>query len=345
MSGPSILIVRTSAMGDIVHALPVLTRLRRQVPHGRIGWVVERVFAPLLEGHPDLDAVIPVGLRTWRKRPLARQTWREVRAFWTALDDFSADLVLDLMGSHKAGLIAALTLSDRRLGLASRDRREPSSVVWMSETAPARGTHAVDRMLSVLDASGLGVPTGAPVAFGGDRLPAEPWVAGPASDGDFALLHPRTAWSNKDYPAERWGVVARDLKRASGLDTWVAWGPGEEEAARAVVEAAADAGVRTLERLPTLPQLIALSRAARLVLGGDTGPVHLAHGLGTPVVCVMGPTDPERNGPYRDPAGVVVHRLPCSFCYQRLDGTKACLLEIAPEELVEAALRALSERK
>ncbi|MCH7667319.1 MAG: lipopolysaccharide heptosyltransferase I [Acidobacteria bacterium] len=338
MSGPRILIVRTSAMGDIVHALPVLNRLRQSLPDAHIGWVVEQVFAPLLEGHPDLDAVIPIGLRTWRQGPLSRRAWRELRAFFKALNDFSPDTVLDLMGSHKAGLIGACTLADRRLGLAPRDRREPSSAIWLSETAPARGTHAVDHMLSVLEAGQLVPSSDARASFGGRKLHAEPWVQGPEEGDAFALLHPRTAWSSKDYPLESWRQVVRSIKQESGLETWVAWGPGEESTAHKIAQRA---GGRVLEQLQTIPQLVALSRAARIVLGGDTGPLHLAHALGTPVVCVMGPTDPERNGPYQAPGSAVVHRLPCSFCYQRLDEAKPCLLNISPERVVDKALELL----
>ncbi len=338
MSGLRILIVRTSAMGDIVHALPVLNRLRDSLPDARIGWVVEQVFAPLLEGHPDLEAVIPIGLRTWRKRPLSRRAWQELGAFFKALNDFSADTVLDLMGSHKAGLIGACTFADRRLGLAPRDRREPSSAVWLSATAPARGAHAVDHMLSVLDAGQLAPSRDTDASFEGRKLRAEPWIQGPGGGEAFALLHPRTAWSNKDYPFESWSQVIRSIRQKSGLETWVAWGPGEESTARRLARLA---GGRVLEQLATIPQLVALSRSARIVLGGDTGPLHLAHALGTPVVCVMGPTDPERNGPYLAPGNAVIHRLPCSFCYQRLDEAKACLLNISPERVIEKALELL----
>lgn len=338
MSGPRILIVRTSAMGDIVHALPVLTRLRESLPEARIGWVVEEVFAPLLEGHPGLDAVIPISLRTWRRQALSRRAWRELTVFLRNLDDFSADTVLDLMGSHKAGLISAYTLADCRLGLEGRDRREPSSAIWMSDTAPARGKHAVDHMLSVLDAGRLAPSINGRTRFGGDQLSAEPWRQGPKAGDAFALIHPRTAWRNKDYPIESWSEVIRLVRQESGLETWVAWGPGEEATARQLAQLA---GGHALEQLATIPELVALSRAARIVLGGDTGPIHLAHALGTPVVCVMGPTDPERNGPYQAPESAVVHRLPCSFCYQRLDDAKACLLNISPELVVERVLSAL----
>ena len=339
MSGPRILIVRTSAMGDIIHALPVLTRLRESLPEARIGWVVEQVFAPLLEGHPDLDAVIPIGLRSWRRQPWSRLAWRELGAFWKALDAFSADTVLDLMGSHKAGIIAALTLADRRLGLRYQDRREASSAIWLSDTAPARGVHAVDHMLSVLDAGDLVPRRSEPADFAGEQLHAEPWSAGPEPGEAFALVHPRTAWCNKDYPLEYWRQVVQSIREEAGLETWVAWGPGEERDARALAQRG---GGRVLAELATLPQLVALSRAARIVLGGDTGPVHLAHALGTPVVCVMGPTDPERNGPYRAPNSAIAHRLPCSFCHQRLDSTKACLLNLAPELVAAQTLRLLA---
>ncbi len=331
------LIVRTSAMGDIVHALPVLAALRRAHPGARIAWVVESVFAPLLEGHPDLDEVIPVALRTWRKEVFSAEAWRSVARFSEAIRSFSPDVVLDLMGTHKSGILGAWTLADRRLGLARGDRREPSSAIWLSDTVPALGPHAVDRMLSVLSGIGLDADGGS-VDFAGKSLPGDPWHGGPRTGESFALLHPETAWRNKNYPRKAWSRVLRLLKERAGIDTWVAWGPDERGAAE---EIARTSGSRALEHLSTLPQLTALSREARIVIGGDTGPVHLAHALGTPVVCVMGPTDPNRNGPYGSPERAVVHRLPCSFCHQRLDSAKACLLNIEPEKIVERMLAVL----
>ncbi|MFQ5527775.1 MAG: lipopolysaccharide heptosyltransferase I [Thermoanaerobaculia bacterium] len=335
--GERILIIRTSAMGDIVHALPVLTRLRAALPDARIGWVVERVFAPLLEGRPDLDEVITVGLRTWRHRTLSPNTWREIAAFSKAILAFSPDVVLDLMGTHKSGIIAAFTLADRRFGLAWGDRREPSSAVWLSGTARAQGDHAVDRMLSTLDCLELEAGE-SEVDFGGEGLSEAAWGGGPQRGETFALLHPRTAWANKDYPKFSWAQVVDLLKERTGIETWVGWGPGEQDSAQEVARAS---GAQALDELATFPQLIALSRRARIVLGGDTGPVHLAHALGTPVVCVMGPTDPARNGPYGSPRSAVVHRLPCSFCHRQLDATKACLLNIAPDRVVEQAVAQL----
>lgn len=335
MAASSILIVRTSALGDVVQALPVLTALRRHLPEARIGWVVEAAFAPLLEGHPALDEVLEVRLRDWRRRPLSARTWRQAREFLGRLDSFAPQVVLDLMGNHKAGLLAAVTLADRRLGLGRAWRREPSSAIWLSDSVPARGVHAVDRMLSVL--AGLDLPR-EPAEFGLEESPAAA-LPGKLREGPYAVVLPGAAWANKRYPPDWWGEVARLLAADPGLPTLVAAGPGEEELAAGVEEAAAGAA----HSLPVLglAELATLLRRATLVLGGDTGPLHLAHAVGAPVCCVMGPTDPERHGPYQAPERVVVKRLPCSFCHRRLDGVKACLWELPPEQVAARARQLL----
>lgn len=332
-----ILLLRTSALGDVVHVLPVLTALRRHFPQGKIGWVVEERVAPVLAGHPDLDELLVVRLDAWRRRPFASGTIRELCAFLSALDRFAPEVVLDLMGNHKAGVIAALTLSDHRIGFARRHRREPSSAVWISQGIIPQGTHAVDRALSLLDA--LGLPR-EPADFGGEKLfREEPEAAREifaARPGPYVLLHPGAGWANKVYPPAWWGRAARRLHAETGLPTWVATARGEEKLA-AGVEAEGGGAVRAVPA-PDLPTLAALIRRARLMLGGDSGPTHLARALGTPVLMVMGPTDPARHGPYGAPEGVLFKRLPCSFCYKRLPETKACLLEIPPDRVAESAM-------
>jgi heptosyltransferase-1 len=335
-----ILIVRTSALGDVVHALPVLTALRRQLPEAKIGWVVEEPMAPLLEGHPDLDALLVVRLRQWRRslRSPAIQNLRELRAFLSALDRFAPDAVLDLMGNHKAGVISALTLADRRIGFARSARREPSSAIWISQPVVPRGAHAVDRMLSLLDA--LGLPA-EPADFGPEKLfREEPAAVRDAAGEPFVLLHPGAGWANKRYPPAWWGEAARRLHAAAGVPIRVAVARGEEELA-AGVQAAGGEAVRTVPA-PDLRTLAALIRRARLMLGGDSGPTHLAHALGTPVLMVMGPTDPERSGPYGAPDHALYRRLPCSFCYKRFGETKACLLEVPPRRVAERAAEILA---
>lgn len=337
-----ILLVRTSALGDVVHALPVLTALRRHLPQARIGWVVEEGMAPILEGHPDLDERLIVRLRHWGKAPFATRTVREVGAFFSALDRFAPDVTLDLMGNHKAGAISALTLCDRRIGAGRPFRREPSSALWISEPVVPRGVHAVDRMLSLLDA--LGIPP-EPADFGPEKIfrgepPAAARELFALHPEPFVLLHPGAGWANKIYPSGWWGEVARRLRESMGLVTWVAAARGEERLA-AEVEASAAGAARAVPA-GDLPMLAALLRRARLVLGGDSGPTHLAWALGTPILMVMGPTDPERNGPYAAPERTLWVRLPCSFCHRRFGETKACLLDIPPARVAEKALELLN---
>ncbi len=332
-----VLLVRTSALGDVVHALPVLTALRRQLPEARIGWVVEEGMAPVLSRHPDLDELIVVRLRQWR-RQVSRRAFSEVGGFLSELRRFSADVALDLMGNHKAGVISRLSGARTRIGFARPHRREPSSSVWINRPMVPRGVHAVDRMLSLLDA--LGLPP-EPADFGPEKLfREEPTDLREISAGPFALLHPGAGWANKRYPPAWWGKAARLLQTETGLPTWVAAARGEEDLAAEV--AAASEGAARVVPAPDLPTLAALIRRAKLMLGGDTGPSHLARALGTPLVMVMGPTDPERHGPYGDPEGAVCKRLPCSFCYQRLPETKACLFEVPPRLVAARAAAALS---
>jgi heptosyltransferase-1 len=326
----NILLIRTSALGDVVHCLPVLTALRRHLPHAKIGWLVEGAMAPVLEGHPDLDALLTVRLRQWRKKPFSEQTRAEVAGFLRELDRFAPDVTLDLMGNHKAGFLSALTQCDRRIGLGRDWRREPSSSFWISEPVAPRGVHAVDRALSLLDA--LGLPA-EPADFGGEKI----FRQEPAGSDlePFVLIHPGAGWGSKRYPPERWGEAARLLRERTGLSTLVPVARGEEALA-AGVEAASGGAAR---KVPAgdLPALAALLRRARLVMGGDSGPTHLAHALGTPVLMLMGPTDPARHGPYGAPERALWKDLPCGFCYKRFDDPRPCLVAIPPERVAARA--------
>ena len=327
-----ILLIRTSALGDVVHCLPVLSALRRHLPEARIGWVVEEAMAPLLDGHPDLDELLVVRLRPWRRRPFSPRTLGEIRRFLGHLRRFSPDIVIDLMGNHKGGVLAALTLAERRLGARRADRREPSSAIWISEPVPLRGKHVTERALSLLEP--LGVPD-QPPDYGGDKLFPDA-VAPSGLPERFFAVHPGAAWPNKRYPANLWGEAARALADSTDLAGLVVHGPGEADLAQAAVAASRGA----LEYVPTagLAELSALMRGADLVMGGDTGPIHLAHALGTRILCLMGPTDPETYGPLAGPPGEppqesqssLWRQLPCSFCHTRLDEPKACLTTLPP---------------
>jgi len=328
-----VLLVRTSALGDVVHALPVLAAVRRRWPEARVAWVVDEAFAPLLEGHADLDLVLAAPLRRARRRGGRFAGARDVARFLARLRGFRADVALELMGNHKGGVIARLSGAPRRLGLVGPARREGSSALWLNEPVATDAVHAVDRGLAL--ASALGAPAAA-ADFAPERLACG---RGEEPAGDYAFIHPGAAWGNKRYPPTAWGEVARGLAAASGLAVHVGAAPGEEALADAV--AAASGGTAVRLDAPTLGALAGALRGARLVLAGDTGALHLARAFGRPLVALHGPTDPERHGPYGAPDAALAVRLPCSFCHRRMDEAKPCLLAIAPAAVVARALAAL----
>jgi len=334
----SLLILRTSALGDVVHCLPVASALRRAFPAARIAWVVERQFLPLVASHPAVDEAIPVALRVWRRAPFSADTRREVFAFLRRLRALRPDVAVELMGNHKGGVLAWLSGAKRRVGAARPQRREPSSAIWLNETTAPRGEHAVDLALSLL--APLGVTPAPPDFAGSTLLPTEAADA-PGSRGDYVLLQPGAGWGNKRYPTAWWGEVARSLATA-GETVRVLAGPDEAALAQEVASAAG--GAASPLDPGSLNALAAWLRGARLVLGGDTGPLHLAHALGVPVLALHGPTDPARHGPYGAPERTLFRRLPCSFCYKRFAEAKACLLELSPREVASRALALLASR-
>jgi heptosyltransferase-1 len=326
----SILILRTSALGDIVHCLPVASALRAAFPSARLGWVVEEPFLPLVASHPAVDEAIPVSLRRWRHRPLAVATRGELATLRRRLRAFDAEVALDLMGNHKAGALALLSGARHRVGPVRRERREPSSALWINRPAAVGGEHAVDRALSLLAALGV-APR--PADFAGAALLPDAGAAAARPPG-YVALQPGAGWGNKRYPTAWWGQVARALA-ADGARVVALAGPGEDALAAEV--AATSAGAAEVAAPEGLAALAAWLRGARLVIGGDTGPLHLAHALGVPVLALHGPTDPARHGPYGAPERAMFRRLPCSFCYRRFTATKACLLELAPRQVAERA--------
>jgi heptosyltransferase-1 len=333
----SILILRTSALGDVVHCLPVASALRRAFPAARIAWVVEEPFLPLVASHPAVDEAIPVKLRRWRRTPLDAPTRREVFAFVRRLRALRPDVALELMGNHKGGILAWLSRARQRVGAVRASRREPSSVLWLNRLVVPRGEHAVDRALSLVSALEV---TPEPPDFAATALLPPRAGDGPGEPAGYVLLQPGAAWGNKRYPIEWWGTVARTLADARQRVCVLA-GPGELPLANAV--ATASSGAAEPLDPGDLTALAAWLRGARLVLGGDTGPLHLAHALGVPVLALHGPTDPARHGPYGAPERALYRRLPCSFCYGRFDEPKACLLELAPAEVAARALSLLAD--
>jgi len=333
------LLVRLSSIGDVIHTLPALAALREA---GHVtGWLVEPAGAGLLRGNPALDHLfVAPPRRAWRPGA-ALATLRSIRAA-------GFDAALDLAGLWKSAAWARLSGARRVVGFAGAWRREPASRLLLGETAAppdAVGPHVVDKNLALLRTLGI-------EAVGTRRFPLPPLAAAAAgveewlaslTEGPIALLNPGGGWAGKLWPPEAFGALARRL-RARGLVPLVSWGPGEEALAQRVVSAAAGDAVTT--PATTLLELAALARRAAVVVACDTGPLHLACALGTPVVAVFGPTDPRRNGPF-DPRDVIVRHVPaCAPCYRRRCHTHDRIMaDITVDEVARAVEQRLTARE
>lgn len=306
-----ILIVRLGALGDVVHAIPVVAALRRGLPDAFVDWAIGERCAPLLDLVPGLDR--RVVLRT-RGRPAAG--WAALRR---ELREVPYDVALDVQGLGKSALVARLSGARRVVGFSTPFLREPWARWLHTESAdPGRPRHVVDRNLGILGALGVAdrewsfpIRVDAPPAADAPRLR-------PDVPGGCVLLNPNAAWSTKRWPPARYGAVAAHVARAHGRPCAVIWGPGDEARAAAVV--AASAGTARLAPPTGLVELAALLRAGALLVSGDTGPLHLAAALGTPVVGLYGPSDPARNGPW-SPHDEVVSAFPDCACAARRAGT------------------------
>jgi len=305
-----VLLVRLSSIGDVVHTLPALAALARAGHEA--GWLVEPASRVLLEGHPLLAQVAPVPAARAFRLGVARETVRALRAR-------RYDVALDFQGLWKSAAWARLSGARRVVGFAGAWRREGPSALLVGERVdlPGEAVHVIDKNLALLrplgiDALGLRefpLPEAPASAERVDRALAELGI------GPFAILNPGGGWPSKRWPAESFGAVARGL-RERGLSAVVTWGPGEEALADRVVAAAAGAAVRSFAT--SLLDYLALARRARLVVAADTGTLHLACAVGTPVVALFGPTDPARNGPFSLRDEVVRRVPPCAPCHRRV---------------------------
>ena len=299
-----ILISRLSAIGDVIHTLPVLCALRDAMPEAFIAWVVEGRNGELLRGHPALDELIVVK-RGWLK------SWSAVRALRRQLRALRFDTAIDVQGLTKSAIVSWLSGARTRIGYSGVDGRELSPWLNNARIAPT-ALHVVDRNLELLTALGIERPvvrfdlpesaTDAAMAdgwsshFSGQAAAAKPAKAGTPAD-DYAVINPGAGWKSKLWPRDRFAAVARHLGERHGMRSLVVWVPGQEKLwAEEIVTWAA--GHATLAPPTTLTELAAICRRAALFISSDTGPLHIAAAVGTPCIGLFGPMPAERNGPY-----------------------------------------------
>jgi heptosyltransferase-1 len=329
-----VLLTRLSALGDIVHTWPLADALTRGEPPVELAWVVEEPFLPLVAAHPAVARAIPVATRRWRRNPLSATTRRELREARRLARGSAPDVALDAQGLVKSAAWGVLSGARERVGLARAFRREALAGMCYTRTvAPPVGTrHVIDINLSLAGAVGRSPLPGA--APDGTFLLRD---AGPRSEPAAVVLLPGTGGRGKAWPASSFAALAREIARR-GLPVKVAWGPGERGLAETVVSGAG-AGA-TITAPTTIPELALLLARSAGVVGGDTGPLHLAASLGVPTTAVFVATDPERNGPRGRRVRVVTAARTGATAGRARSGA---LRQVAVEEVVEALLQVLEE--
>jgi len=341
----SILIVRLSAIGDVVHSLPVLDALRQALPKARIGWLVEELSAPLLQNHPQLDKLYVIPKKRWRGRWLA--SFRsEIKPFFAAIRAGGWEATLDLQGLSKSGLAALGAGGRLRVGFAGKNAREINALLTNRRVEPrADDRHVVEQNLRLLEGLGLTVPPSPPRGCFGvsaeeqeamrGKLRAVGWAGEP-----MVALNPGAGWMSKRWPPAYFGELGKRLAGETGLRPLVLWGPGEEAWRD---EIAMVIGPACIVAPPTrIRELVVLISLTRLMVGGDTGPTHMAGPLGIPVISIFGASDGHRNRPWAAEAGVMVQRtdIPCVPCWKTVcplegDAHLACLRGLTPDAVME----------
>ncbi len=353
---PRILMVRLSAIGDCLHAIPVLSALREKNPQACIGWAVEEASHALLEGHPHVDRFHIFPRRIFKRRTgTLAERLGQLNDFRREVRDAKYDVALDLQGLMKSGLVTWWSGAARRIGFAGDESREFNRFFCTTRVRPpAEAVHVVEKNLALLQPLGIAMPRQPKWVmpdYGSELAELEPFLAEIGvgrQEGrkNFVLVNPGATWETKRWPPERFGEVARGLVERHGLAVVATWADDDEKrAAETIVNIAAASAY--LAPPTNLRQLAALTSQAHLFVGNDTGPLHLAVALGVPCVSVFGASDPLRNGPYGTAHRIQAAGPDCQPCWKKTCVRKdlACLSLVTPERVLESCAGLLKRKE
>jgi len=344
-----LLVVRLSAMGDVIHTLPAAQALRSAFPTAVIGWLVEERWTELLcapgtprrgprsPGRPLVDWVHVVRLTGWRHSLFEMPTLEQIARVWNDVRSVNYQVAVDLQGAIRSAVLARMSRAPVIYG--ARQTRESPATLFYTRQEIARGAHVIEQNLSLVqtltETSLHPRPVQLPRDVATEQRIDERLVE--AGLENLVIINPGAGWGAKRWPAQRYGAVARALA-CCGLRSVVNYGPGEDQLAHEA-EQASEGAAKAFAF--SITELIALTRRAKLFIGGDTGPLHLAAALQVPTVAIFGPTDPARNGPYGTRS--IVLRNPASpTSHTRRAQPDEGMLEITVDAVVDAARHLLT---
>ena len=397
----NILIVKLSAIGDVVHTLPSLASLRLLYPQAHITWVIEEAAADLIEGHPYLDRVLVSRRKHWQqdlKKGNFSKNINEIRIFMNALRDRPYDLVIDFHGLFKSAVLVWLSGGVRKLGFHSM--QEGSGLFYNEKIPEDMGKHAVDRYLDfpaylgaksketerplgntpcchsgldpesicglkIMDSGfcrnddretemeffkGLSAVKNTPeflVPADDHNLQKVSALLGKSNldiDEPFVAMNPVALWDTKLWRQDRFAMLADRIAGELNIPVVITGSTHEKPYAESILKEAKTTKIVDLAGQTTLKDLACLYRQAAVVVTTDSGPMHIAAAVGTPVVALFGPTDPRRTGPYGFGHTVIRKTLPCSPCFLKQCRTRECMEGITVEEVLEVVKEKLGEK-
>ena len=337
-----ILVIRLSSLGDILHTLPAFFDLRNTFPDAKIDWLVGSSSSFLLSTVQGIDT-IHIFDKSGVRPPLWGRTarypiWNLIRTLRAQQYDYS----IDFQGLLKTAFLGFMSGAATRIGFSKELVREPPAHWFYHRTLsiPEKSPHVLtlNRMLAeLMGTHPVSIPFD-PVIADEDQSFINALIE---KEGitDFAVINPGGGWPSKIWEPKRYGKLAERIQKELNLPVVVTTGPGEHDLYEMIA-------AQCKEKPPihfqiSFLQLIPLFKKARILIGGDTGPFHLACALGTAVVGIFGPTSPVRNGPWCDRDEIVIHTIPCSSCYKRSCPTDNTCMDIPVNEVFTAVTRRL----
>jgi lipopolysaccharide heptosyltransferase I len=340
----NILIVKLSAIGDVLHTLPSLSALRQLYPDAHITWVVEEAAADLVKNHPYLDEVLISRRKSWSKdfqRGQFRRPLKEIRSFIKTLRQRDYDLVIDFHGLFKSSMIVFFSRGKRKLGY---DSLQELSGLFLNEKIPEdMNKHAVERYLDF--PRHLGV-----------KIESVQFILPPNKEAEekteillnkynlenkkFIAINPIAYWETKLWSNEKFAHLADLINNK--LQMKVVFTGSEKEPIEKITSLMTTKSIN-LCGATTLIDLASLYKKARIVITTDSGPMHLAAAVETPVIALFGPTDPARTGPYGTGHTIIRTDLPCSPCFSKKCSTKKCMEDISPQQVFAAVEKKLTK--
>lgn len=350
----NILIVKTSAIGDVIHTLPSLWSLRSSFPAGRITWLVEESAADLLLGHPALDRVLIARRKTWLNDFRAGRWFRAFSGFIRfvkELRDTRYDLIIDFQGLLKSAAWVLLAKGVRKAGFGPGMEHAEHSYLALNERVPAveMDQHAIDRSLQLLKSLGISpadLRFTVPVTARQESEAVSLLRGGGVQEHDrLVAVNPMARWPTKLWEPQSFAALA-DRLEAEGIRVVFTGGPSDRMALDEI-ERLMTGPMRRLDGRTSLTVLAALYRRAQVVVTTDSGPMHLAAAVGTPVVALFGPTAPWRTGPYGPNHIVIRADLSCSPCFKKqclttLYEERACMKRLTVDQVTRAVLEKMA---